>query len=262
LKPVPPFSGKKTTMKNVLLIPVLGLLFSTTALAHLADRASKPVAAPDVRLLAENWDFSRTGKGTRAQWADRGQRRVNLSLTAGAAGQAYLISHQTLHGDFDVKVRVNLRDWQAPSGAVVRVALIAARPEDTFQRQTYLVVREARGINGSAPEDDYAGWFMDRGKVKFHPRQPAPVGEKMTVLRLVRRGGRLSAFHWAEGFNRSGRDEAGWVEDAQFEVACTEPLHLMLAISNMAKTQATVFPAVRGSFDLDIHGGRKPRRPG
>jgi hypothetical protein len=244
-------------MKTILAITGLGVLLSTAAvLGHVADRASKPAATPDVRLRPENWDFSAVGKGAHVGWADHARHRVNLALTANVPGQAYLISRQTVHGDFDVKVRVNLGDWEAAPGAILRLALMAARPEDNFSRCAYLAVREIRGSEYSAPEDNYTAWQADHGKTTFLSRQQGTLGEKKVVLRLVRRGGRLTAFHWAEGLNKSGQHEAAWVEDARFEAACAKPLHLVLGLSNMAGTQTTVHPAVQGSFDVEIHGGR------
>jgi hypothetical protein len=245
-------------MKTIFAIASLFVLFCTaTVLGHVADKASKPVATSDVRLRPENWDFSAVGKGARVDWADHARHRVNLALAANTAGQAYLISRQTVHGDFDVKVRVNLSDWEAPPGAVLRLALMAGRPEDNYSRCSYLVVREMRGSEDWAPEDNYTAWFADHGKTTFLSRQPAPLGEKRAVLRLVRRGGRLTAFHWAEGLNKSDRHESAWVEDARFEAPCAKPLHLMLGISNMAGTETKVHSVVKASFDLEIHGGRK-----
>ena len=245
-------------MKTILAIAGLGVLLTTAAvLGHVADRASKPVATPDVRLRPENWNFSAVGKGARVDWADHTRHRVNLALAANVPGQGYLISRQTMHGDFDVKVRVNLRDWEAPPGAVLRLALMAAQSEDKFSRRAYLAVRQIRGSEYRAPEDNYTAWFADHGKPTILSRQPAPLGEKRAVLRLLRRGGRLTAFHWAEGLDQSGQYEAAWVEDARFEAPCAKPLHVILGISNMAGTQTTVHPAVKASFDLEIHGGRK-----
>jgi hypothetical protein len=245
-------------MKTILTTTGLALLLSTAAvLGHVADRISKPVANPDVRLRPENWDFSAAGKGARVDWTDHARQRVNLALTANTAGQAYLISRQLMHGDFDVKVRVHLHDWEAPPGAVLRLALMAAQSEDRFSRRAYLAVRQIKGSDDSAPQDNYTAWFADHGNPKFLSRQPAPLGEKRTVLRLVRRGGRLTAFHWAQGLNQVDPKEAAWVEDARFEVSCTKPLHIILGISNMAGTLSKVHPAVRASFDLEVHGGRK-----
>jgi hypothetical protein len=226
-----------------------------------------------IRLAEADWERLRPdadAKGGEIKWNKRvdGQSVPSFSIAEGTPAQVVLASRKELCGDFDVRIEVFLPVLGGQPGAVIRASLGIARAEEKLGRQAYVAIREAR--QGDAPfsaRHGYVGAFVNEGQSEMTPSKIAP-GSQVTRLRLERRNGQVVASYLMVPPAGSALPNPGgaslpqprWVEITRFEKTCTEPVKLLLTLSNTVGKESTTFPGQTAVFsDLRITCGDNSR---
>jgi hypothetical protein len=213
------------------------------------ERAGWRAGARPIRLVEADWEPSLDPGASTFEFTTPGE--VLLSVPKGKGTGTYGITRKPLLGDFDVSVRVEFLEWDPILEVALQAALMAARPDENFRRQAYIIERNVSVQPDETVQDLLLPWTIQEGEPALLPGKPTPKATASFRLRLVRRSGVLTASYDIEEDNDSDRDRRPprWVQAVQFESPCSEPLHLILAVGNSPSEDKEVeHPAVRARF--------------